>query len=230
MKRTLLVLSAIISCVVLMTACGKVKSFTANTLSGAPGGAVDNSTYPFESVSDLTGFGLSGGGFSNISISNNEVYKGTGAVLVNVVFNAPNTQGRLNKSNVSISTLSGKTVSGYVWVPYGMFSSSTPYGAFFYFQFGSGNNNDWYQSTWQNLNLPSSSSIPGVWNPVVANIGDFTLQNGDGSTGHMNGLTLSGNNVDLSSDPQVTLGFVVGQGGSSGSYSGVIYIDSINIQ
>ena len=97
---------------------------------------------------------------------------------------------------------------------------------FFYIQFDAGNNNDWYQSTWQNLNVPSGA-VKGLWNEVDAVVDSLTLQNGNGSAGHVNGNTLSQNGITTGT---ITLGFVVGQGGVSANYSGHIFIDSINIQ
>jgi hypothetical protein len=230
MKKTyLLVIAAVL---VIFISCGKIKdtstspTIPVDPLEGAIGG-VDTSTFPFETSSDLTGFTVNGGGFGNIAISSQKAYMGTSSVQVNVNFTSPNEQGRLNKSAVDLTTLLGKSLSGNVWVPNGMFAATTPYGGFFYIQFDASNNNDWYQSTWQNLTAPSGA-IKGLWNSVTFNVNDMTLQNGNGAAGHINGKTMSQNSAPLTA--LVTLGFVVGQGGTSGNYSGNIYIDSINIQ
>jgi|ERR1035437_1809488 hypothetical protein len=234
MKRTI-IFSAVVIAALFLASCGKIKDTgtspnnPANPNEGAPGG-VDNSTYPFETDSDLAGITLSGGGFTDTSISTVKAYMGSASVKITVLFDAPNKQGRLDRAGITLSTLTGKVISGHIWVPNGMFASSVPYGCFFYMQFDSSNNSDWYQSTWQNLSAPTGA-IKGQWNALAVNVDSaMTLQNGNGQAGHLNGNTLSQNSVSTSLP--VKLGIVVGQSGDAAStgYTGYIYIDSINIQ
>ena len=134
MKKLVLVFAAA-AMLLAASSCGKIKSYSepnipADPVEGAAGG-VDNSTYPFEVPGDISGFSTGGSGFSSISISSEKAYMGTASLRVDVNFTAPNMQGRLNKSGVDLSTMIGKALSGHVWVPNGMFGTSTPYGAFF---------------------------------------------------------------------------------------------------
>jgi hypothetical protein len=226
MKKILMLLLIIIPALIVIS-CGKLKQFPVGPLELAAGGP-DNSTYPFESQADVNMFGLNGGWFTSLVFSAERAYEGSGCVKIACNFNLPNAaQGRLVMSNVIMSTLAGKTITAAIWVPQGMFPSSDPYGGLFYFQFGSSNNNDWYQSTWVNLNT-SSGGVKGMWNIISASFDSMQLANGSGSPGHIQNDTIIQNNVDTSQT--VTWGVVLAQGATSPNYSGYVYFDSINIQ
>jgi hypothetical protein len=190
---------------------------------GAIGGT-DSSVYPFEALSDISNFGFSGG-FSSILLSQDKAYMGSGSLKVNVVYDAPNKHGMLYIGGITLNALVGKTISFRIWVPNGMFSQPNPYGAMIYVQTSC---YDWYQSSYVNLSAPTGS-IGGYWNTVTANVNnDLVLQNGSGSTGHINGYTLSENGVDTGLS--VTIGIYVAQGSASNNYTGHIFIDSFDIE
>jgi hypothetical protein len=226
MKRIIVLLLVVFSAIGAIS-CGKLKQFPVGPLELAAGGP-DNSTYPFESQADVNMFSLNGGIFTSMSFSTDRAYEGNGCVKIACNFNAPNSaQGRLVMNNVVLSTLAGKTITAAVWVPTGMFTTSSPYGGLFYFQLGSSGNNDWYQSTWVNLNT-ASGSVAGMWNIITAQFDTMLLANGNSQPGHIDNDNLVQNNVDTTQS--VTWGVVVGQGSASPNFSGYIYIDSINIQ
>jgi len=225
--KKIFIFAAILTASLMVISCGKVRTYPTGAL-GYNAGGTDTATYPFETAADVAEFSLSGSGFTDKAFTTEEAYSGNGCVKLTCLFNAPNVQGRLALSNVTFSTLTGKTITAHIWVPAGMFLSNNPDGAFLYLQLGSLNNNDWYQSTWQNLSLPGGS-VGGIWNTISASVDSMTLQNGNGSTGHVNGYTFLQNNVTTTAQT-VTWGVVVGQGGTSQNYTGSIYIDSVNIE
>jgi hypothetical protein len=226
MKKMIFLAAALIG-IAMIVSCGKLKQFPVGPLELAAGGP-DNSTYPFESQADVNIFSLNGGYFTSMAYSTERSYEGSGCVKIYCNFTAPNSaQGRLVLSNNALSNIAEKTITAHVWIPAGMFTTNNPYGAFFYFQLGSSGNNDWYQSTWENLN-PPSGTVAGIWNTVTVNVDDMLLANGNGSAGHINNETLVQNNLDTSQ--AVSWGVVVGQGSASPDYNGYIYVDSINIQ
>lgn len=226
MKKNIFLVFVLIAAISAVS-CGKLKQFPVGPLEFAAGGP-DNSTYPFESQADVNMFSLNGGYFTSMTYSTDRSYEGNGCAKIFCNFTAPNSaQGRLIMTNVALSTIAGKTITAHIWIPAGMFTTDNPYGTFFYFQLGSSGNNDWYQSTWGNLNV-ASGTVAGIWNTVTVNVDDMLLANGDGSTGHIDSENIVRNNVDTSQ--AVTWGVVVGQGSSSPNYNGHIYIDSINVQ
>lgn len=225
MKRILLLSLLVVGSIA--CSCGDIKKYPAGPLEYAAGGA-DNATYPFESVSDTAIFSLNGTGFTGMAYSTAASYAGSGSIKLNCKFNQPNAaQGRLVLTNVTASTLAGKTVTAHIWVPNGMGTADYSYGGFFYFQFGNSNNNDWYQSAWQNLNVPTGA-ISGRWNTISTTIDTMTLVNGNGTAGHVNGNTVSQNGVNTSQ--AVTWGTIVAQGGLAPDFYGTMYIDSINVE
>jgi hypothetical protein len=232
MKKTVLILTAI---ALLLLACGKLKTFTPSVLTHAPGGP-DNSTFPFETSADLNKFSVSSVGdnlaFTAMSISHDYAYMGSGSLQVTCNFTGSgNNNGGALTYPIAASglTITGKTVTAYIWVPNGMFTSDKPYGCVFFVQLPS---YDWYQwppstQTWYNLTLPPAA-VDGIWNSVTARIDDMQLTGGNGTAGHVNGYTMSQNGIDPNTS--TILGLKIGGQGTSGAkFSNLIYIDSINI-
>jgi hypothetical protein len=223
MKRMTAVI-LMIAC--LLLACGKIKTMNVPVLEGA-GEGPDTSTYAFESL--LDGFGKDGVSdnvaFNSISITTEKSYLGTGCIKINAAFTGVNPKrgGTIGMTGTTLD-FTGKTLTAYVWVPNSMTDTSNKYGATFYIQLA---DNDWYQSTWQNLEMPDGN-IAGKWNKVVFNVNDMTLANGSGAAGHINGATVLSNGANVNS--QQKWGLKLGMGDSSATYTGTMYVDSLNIE
>jgi len=227
MRKITLVSFAIVVAALLTISCGKIRTLPTSVLEMAYGGP-DDSTYPFEA--SLDGFSQYGVGdnqsFLTIGLSNDRSYMGVGCVKFNVSFTGLTNfrGGVMCKPSPGAVEMAGKTLTAYVWVPAGMFDSSNPYGATFFIQLP---DNDWYQSTWQNLNLPSGT-VAGIWNKVSFFADNMTLANGDGSAGHVNGNTVVQNGANINA--QQKWGIKIGMGDTSAPYTGTIYIDSLSIK
>jgi hypothetical protein len=225
--KKLIALSLILAA--LLMGCNKLKTLPDGVLEKAAGGP-DNSTYTFDSTMD--GFVINASGdnvcFKTAVITAEKFYMGLGCVKINAIFTgAANNRGGIIQMNNSTVDMAGKTLSAYVWCPSGLFDSSNPYGATFFIQLGAAGNYDWYQSTWQNLNLPTSG-VKGVWNKISFYVDDMTLANGNGSPGHITGNTVLQNGANV--NVQFVWGLKIGMGDSSPAYSGTMYIDSINLE
>lgn len=226
MKRSIIVILFVTA---IIAACGQIKVLDPDLLEQAVGGT-DDSTYPFETT--LAGFGNNVFGdnicFKSVELSSERAYKGDKCVKVGAVFTgAANNRGGFFRMQNTTIALTGKTLTARVWVPAGMFDSSNPYGATLIIQLAPAPY-AWYQSAWQNLQLPSAG-VSGVWNTISVYTGNMTDENGDTTTaGHIKGWTPDQNGVTL--DAQLVWGLKIGMGNSSTAYTGTMYIDSINIQ
>lgn len=216
-----------VSLILFLAACGGIRTPTEQQLELSPGGQ-DNSTYPFEADygSLTTNVGTGNNSFASISLSAERSYLGNSSLklLCDYSGTSPYTSGVIGMNNSNV-VLTGKIITAHVWVPAGMFDTNNPYGMQFYVQLpGSW---DWYQSSWQNLNLPSAG-VPGIWNDLTISVNDLVLANGNGTAGHITNHTAAQNNADM--DHQLAWGLKVAQGDFSADFSGYIYIDSFDIR
>ncbi len=214
MKKTIAVI--LLATAIILCSCGKVKEYPTSTLMLSAGGT-DNSTYPFEDAGGLAGFSIidvpTNRRFLSMSFSTEQAYKGSGSVKIACNFNAGNSGGVISRSGTNMP-MAGKTITAYVWVPYGMFPLSLVYGTSIFVQIA---NFNWYDSGWKNL-TPASAIVPGMWNKISAKVDDMIF----------NGKNFAGNGDNANT--AIIWGIKVGQGGSSPNYTGDIYIDSITVE
>lgn len=190
-------------------------------------GNPDTSLYSFELTNEAFSTTAISDNLSFISkeMSSEKAYLGNSSLKIGVDFtgNANERGGIISKSGTAIE-MAGKTLTAYVWVPNGMFTTSDPYGATFFIQTA---DYDWYQSTWQNLKLPSGN-IAGIWNKVSFYVNDMTLAGTGTAPGHVGGNTVVQNGANVNT--QYVWGFKLGMGDVSAPYTGTMYIDSIDLQ
>jgi hypothetical protein len=219
------IITAVLALGITLTACNNIAWPTHDpemSLEGA-----DSSLFSFEALpagfyNSAISDNLS---FTSVSISGDRAYLGNKSLKVAVSFTgAANYRGGLISQAGTVIEMAGKTLTAHVWVPNGMFDTSNPYGATFFIQTA---DYDWYQSTWQNLTLPSGT-IPGIWNTVSFYVDDMTLAGTGTAPGHVGGATVAANGANVNA--QYNWGFKIGMGDSSPAYSGTMYIDSITLE
>lgn len=206
---------------VLAVNCGKIKSLPPYILELSQGGT-DDSDFPFEDT--IHGFSNTAIGdnqaFDSIDLSGDRAYKGNSCLKVNCAFTGATNYrgGAITQSGTSI-TMAGKTLKAYVWIPAGMFSSDNPYGATFFIL--TAGNYHWYQSDWQNLNLPSGN-VAGIWNEIKFEVDKMKYND----SGVQRTYIEMGDNINS----QYQWGLKIGMGDNSATFNGTIYIDSISIE
>jgi len=201
--------------------CGKIKTLPPYILELSQGGP-DDSDFPFETtIHNFSNTSISDNlSFTSIELSGDRSYKGQNSLKVNCNFTGAGNYrgGAITQTNATIE-MAGKILKVYVWVPADMFDGSNPYGAtFFILTNGTWH---WYQSDWQNLNLPPEG-VAGVWNEIKFEVDKMKYN--DGGTNKT--YEQMGDNINS----PYQWGLKIGMGDYSAPFNGIIYIDSISIE
>ncbi|HDQ25370.1 MAG TPA: hypothetical protein ENN43_01320 [bacterium] len=211
--------------VLIATGCGSLKNYPASALEMAEGGP-DYAIYGFEDGTrhdfQLSTAGDGNSAFTGFVNTQERAYKGSRSLRVQCDFNGVDTgMGGLIKKAYSspFQDLTGKKITAYIWMPKGSFTEENPYGGSFYFKTGEAY--QWYQSEWQNLNVPDGPGA-GLWTKIEAYSSEFALPPPPYGTGDP--IT-----ADALQDVR-EFGVKVGQGDGAKNFQGFIYIDSIDIK
>jgi lysophospholipase L1-like esterase len=172
------------------------------TFTNTPAGG-DPSTYPFEDGTTMSWSVSLNSEVTSITNSTTEAFLGTHSLAVGVSFNG-STGTSVGTQSPLVTNLAGKTITAHVWVP-ANYPVSGLGGGYIYIQSGTGW--VWQNSAWVNF-------TPGAWNTLT-----FDTSNP--------AFTAAGT-PDLTNVDAIGVAFAP-PGTYAGSWTGTIYIDSVNI-